>query len=80
MKMKLNTLLAGAFIAAIAVPAMAQTTEYYVVQDVKTKHCQIVDKRPTTSEWTMVGPGGTIYHTRNEAESAMKTVKVCTTD
>ena len=79
--MKLNALLAGVVVAAIAVPAMAQTS-YYVVQDVKTKHCQIVDKAPspTEHEWTSVGPNGVVYHTRAEAESAMKTVKVCTTD
>lgn len=79
--MKLNALLAGAFIAAIAVPAMAQTS-YYIVQDTKTKHCQIVDKQPAPAEreWTSVGPGGVIYHTHAEAETAMRTVKVCTTD
>ena len=79
--MKLNALLAGAFVAAIAVPAMAQTS-YYIVQDVKSHHCQIVDKAPTPTEreWTSVGPGGVIYHTRTEAETAMKTVKVCSDD
>lgn len=79
--MKLNALLAGAVVTVIAVPAMAQTS-YYVVQDVKTKHCQIVDKAPspTEHEWTSVGPGGVVYHTRSEAETAMKTVKVCTND
>ena len=79
--MKLSALLAGVAIAALAVPAIAQTS-FYIVQDVKTKHCQIVDKQPgpTEREWTTVGPGGVVYHTRAEAESAMKTVKVCTTD
>ena len=79
--MKLSALLAGVAIAALAVPATAQTS-FYIVQDVKTKHCQIVDKQPapTEREWTTVGPGGVVYHSRAEAESAMKTVKVCTTD
>lgn len=79
--MKLNLVLAGAFIAGLALPALAQTsTSYYVVQDVKTKHCRIVDQRPTTQEWTMVGGDGVVYHTRTEAEDAMKTVKVCTSE
>jgi hypothetical protein len=79
--MKLKALLAGVALIALAVPAMAQTS-YYIVQDVKTKHCQIVDKAPspTEREWTSVGPGGVVYHTRTEAETAMKTVKVCTSD
>jgi len=79
--MKLRALLVGAAFAAFAVPAMAQTS-YYVVQDVKTHHCKIVDQAPspTEHEWTTVGPGGVVYHTRTEAETAMKTVKVCTTD
>lgn len=77
--MKLNIALAGAFIVGFALPAMAQTS-YYVVQDVKTKHCEIMDKQPSSAEYTTVGPAGTIYHTRVEAENAMKTVKVCHSD
>jgi hypothetical protein len=50
------------------------------VQDVKTKRCEIVDKQPTSSEYTVVGPMGTVYHSRTEAEGAMKTVKVCHTE
>lgn len=56
--------------------ALAQTTEFYVVQDVKTKRCTIVDKKPaTTTEVTVVGDG--VYKTRTEAETGMKTIKVC---
>jgi hypothetical protein len=77
--MKLNIALAGAFVVGLALPALAQTS-FYVVQDVKTKHCKIVDQKPTTQEWTMVGGDGTIYHTRTEAESALKTTKVCVSD
>jgi hypothetical protein len=77
--MKLNIALAGAFVVGLALPALAQTS-FYVVQDVKTKHCKIVDQKPTTQEWTMVGGDGTIYHTRTEAEGALKTTKVCVTE
>jgi hypothetical protein len=56
--------------------ANAQTTEFYVVQDASTKKCTIVDKKPTVTTTTVVGDG--VYKTRTEAESAMKTVKICT--
>jgi hypothetical protein len=49
------------------------------VQDVKTKKCTIVDKKPTVSTTTIVGDG-TTYTTRSEAEAGMKTVKVCTSN
>ena len=80
--MKLDIALAAALVAGLALPAVAQTTveSYYVVQDVKTKKCQVVDKKPTTTEWTVVGDNGVVYKTRTEAEGAMKTVKVCTTE
>jgi len=78
--MKLNLALAGALIAGVALPAVAQVTEYYIVQDKSTKHCTIVDKRPVGATMAIVGPDGVIYHTRTEAETAMKTVKVCSTD
>jgi hypothetical protein len=53
--------------------------EYYVVQDVKTKKCTIVDKKPiTTTTVTQVGP--LAFKTREEAQTGMKTVKVCNTN
>jgi hypothetical protein len=72
-----------AVVAALTLPAMTAlaqgATSYYVVQDVKTKKCTIVDKKPVATEATLVGPDGVVYKTRTEAETAMKTVKVCTT-
>ena len=64
---------------AIAAPAFAQTatTEYYVVQDTTTKRCTIVDKKPTTTTVVQVGPA--MFKTRTEAETGMKTIKVCET-
>ena len=66
--------------AALILPGAAAFAQdaYYIVQDVKTKKCTIIDKKPVTAEHTMVGPDGTVYKTRTEAETAMKTVKVCT--
>jgi hypothetical protein len=71
----------AAIAAALVLPsaaAFAQTT-YYIVQDTKTKKCTVVDKKPVATEATVVGPDGVVYHTRTEAEGAMKTVKVCST-
>ena len=78
--MRLSTAVAGALVMALALPAAAQTTTYYVVQDVKTKKCTILDQKPTTTEYTTVGENGVVYKTRVEAETAMKSVKVCTTE
>ena len=71
-----------AVIAALALPvgAFAQgETAFYIIQDVKTKKCTVVDKKPVATEATVVGPDGAIYKTKTDAETAMKTVKVCTT-
>jgi len=71
-------LLSGAVVAFAVTSALAQTTvssEYYVVRDATTKKCTIVDKKPTTTT-TIVDNG--IFKTRTEAETGMKTMKVCT--
>ena len=79
--MKVNIALVGAFLVGFALPAVSQTTtSYYVVQDVKTKKCEIVDQKPVSKEMTVVGGDGVIYHSRTEAENALKTVKVCHTE
>jgi hypothetical protein len=77
--MKLRIATAALMIAAFSLPAFA-ADEFYVVQDVKTKKCTIVDKKPTDTSMTVVSPSGTIYKSRVEAESSMKTVKVCTSN
>jgi hypothetical protein len=77
MTMKIKLVAAAALVASYAAPAFA-ADEFYVVQDAKTKKCTIVDKKPTESSMTVVSPSGTVYKTRTEAETGMKTVKVCT--
>jgi len=81
--MKIKTALVVALVAGFVLPAAAQTTTttttYYVVQDAKTKKCTIMDKKPEATETTVIGGDGVVYKTRTEAENAMKTVKVCTT-
>ena len=53
-------------------------TEYYVVQDTSTKKCTIVDKKPTTSTTVVVGDG--VFKSRTEAETGMKSIKVCSSN
>jgi len=64
--------------AASAVAAPALATEFYVVRDATSKKCTIVDTKPTTTTTTIVDNG--IFKTKTEAETGMKTMKVCTTN
>lgn len=72
----MKKLMLVAIAASFSLAAQAQTAEFYIVQDSSTKKCTIVDKKPTVTTTTVVGNG--VYKTRTEAETAMKTVKVCT--
>jgi len=75
----MKKVLAATLLLAFVTPALA-ADEFYVVQDVKTKKCTVVDKKPTTTtEVTQVG-GTTVYKTRAEAETGMKSVKVCSSN
>lgn len=76
--MNFKIFVAASLIAGLAAPAFA-ADEFYVVQDVKTKKCTIVDKKPVDTT-TVVSPSGTVYKTRSEAETGMKSVKVCTSN
>lgn len=68
----------AALAAMVTSGALAQTaTEFYVVQDTSTKKCTIVDKKPTTTTTVVVGDGK-VFKTRTEAETGMKSMKVCT--
>jgi hypothetical protein len=73
-----KALIGALLVCAFVTPALA-ADEFYVVQDVKTKKCTIVDKKPTTTTETTI-LGTTVYKTPTEAEAGMKTVKVCTTN
>jgi hypothetical protein len=70
----MSRLLVAAFALSIATPAFA---DYYIVHDSTTRKCTITESRPTTTTTKVVGPDGVVYHTRDEATTAMKTVKVC---
>ena len=73
----MKKLIAAALVVAFATPALA--AEFYVVQDVKTKKCTIVDKKPVATETTIVGDGK-VFTTREEATTGMKSIKVCTSN
>lgn len=67
----MRILIAAAVAVTLSTAALAQTTEFYVVQDVKTKRCTIVEKRPaTTTEVPVLGT--TVFKTRAEAESGFE--------
>jgi hypothetical protein len=74
-----HLILAGALVLAVAPASFAQETSYYIVRDAATKKCTVVHEKPTTTTTTIVD-GNKVYKTETEAQSAMKTTKVCTED
>lgn len=74
-----KAILLGAFaLVTTSFVANAQTSEFYIVRDTAAKKCMVVDKKPAPSTTVTVAGDGTVYKTRTEAESAIKTTKVCT--
>jgi hypothetical protein len=66
-------------VLVVASTLLAQTVsaaEFYVVRDASTKKCTVVDSKPTTTTTTVVDNG--TFKTKTEAETGMKTMKVCT--
>jgi len=79
--------MASVMLAGLALPAAAQTSttttttttgDYYIVQDVQTKRCTVVNEKPKTTTSLVIGTSG--FKTQTEAEGSMKTTKVCTTN
>jgi hypothetical protein len=57
--------------------ATSALAEYYVVQDLETKKCRVVDKFTIgDAKITPVGPAS--FKTRKEAEEGIKHIIVCT--
>ena len=69
-----KALIGAALAAAFVTPSLA--AEFYVVQDTATKRCTIVQQKPTVTTSVIVG-NGKVYTTREEADTAMKTITVC---
>jgi hypothetical protein len=67
---------AGALVLGICGSALAE--EYYVIRDETTKKCTIVNQKPTTTSTTIVSENGVTFKSRTEAETGMKSIKVCT--
>ena len=64
--------------ASTTVAESAIAAEFYVVRDSTTKKCTVVDTKPTTTTTTIVDNG--TYKTKTEAETGMKSIKVCTSN
>jgi hypothetical protein len=73
-----KTFLSLAISSVLILPAAAQAT-FYVVQDTTTKRCTVVREKPTTQTMVIVGDSGKVYTTEAEAQSAIRTIKVCET-
>ena len=76
--MKKFVMISAMAFAAATVAQTASAAEFYVVRDATTKKCTIVDTKPTTTTTTVVDNG--TFKTRTEAETGMKTMKVCTSN
>lgn len=68
----LKYILSGALLVAVVTPAAA---DFYIVRSPQTKTCTVVEERPADTT-TMVVVGNTVYKTRAEADTAIKTVCV----
>ena len=71
-----NLLIGALAFAASTIAQTATAAEFYVVRDTATKKCTIVETKPTTTTTTIVDNG--TFKTKTEAETGMKTMKVCT--
>ena len=67
-------LVTGAILASLAVPALA-ATKYFVVQDVTTHKCSVVDKKPDGK--TAIKIGSSSYATEAAAQAAMAAAAEC---
>ena len=78
----MKTMLVSVAVAAFAVPsALARTatttsSEYYLVPGCHDEKCTVVDKKPTSTTTTIVDNG--TFKTKTEAETGIKSTKVCT--
>jgi len=73
----IKALIGIAFFLIADVAASAQADEFYIVRDLTTQKCTVVNKRPTTDTRTITLATDTIYKSQADAESGMKTIKLC---
>jgi len=67
----MKALMIGVVIAASSAPALA---DFYIIQDVNTKRCRVVEERPAPSEALTIG---TAFREREVAEEKMRGVEAC---
>ena len=61
-------------LATVAAGLLMSTAsaDYYIVQEVSTKKCKVVETRPTETTWVQIGP--LAFKTQVEAESQVTVV------
>jgi hypothetical protein len=52
--------------------------EFYIVRDLATQKCTVVNKRPVTNTRTITLATDAIFKSRADAETSVKSIKVCT--
>jgi hypothetical protein len=71
-------------LATLAMPALAADVEFYVVQNIATNKCSVMEQKlsrypsaflPTDANTKLIGTAS--YKTQAEAETSMKADKVC---
>ena len=68
-------ILAGAAIAVLSIPAMADDAAFFVAKDAATKKCAVMDKKPDEKAAMMVGKDS--YKTKEDAAAAMAAAADC---
>jgi predicted CoA-binding protein len=66
-------LIAAAFLVAVSQSASA--AEFYIVQNIKNKTCEVVASKPNPKKETAVG--NKTYGSKEEAQNALKTIDAC---
>ncbi len=70
----MKALVGAALTLAFLTPAWSG--EFYIVRDVKTGKCSIVDRRPTSSEVVIAGDGKA-FISFEEGTIAIQTLRIC---
>jgi hypothetical protein len=71
----MKTLFVTGTLAIFATASSHTPTNFYVVRDSTTKTCSVVDTKPVSSTTTVVENGE--FPTKEQAETAIKTIKIC---
>jgi hypothetical protein len=75
MTMMMKYAICGIALATLVTPALA-ANKFYVVRDITTKECSIVEQKPTVTSVKLVGMS---HNSQVKAEKAMKVAKICDT-